>query len=139
MRGWAAARLDEVPPVTDGDPGDPEWRPLQHAFGLTAFGANAFVARAAGEQLVHPHDERASGQEELYVVLEGTVAFEVGGERLDAVRGTVVAVRDPALERSAVARSAGAALLVVGAAPGAFASTWQADHFRGLRRLVDDA
>jgi len=27
---------------------DPEWYPLQHHFGLTAFGANVYVTRADG-------------------------------------------------------------------------------------------
>ena len=80
------------------------------------------------------HDELASGQEELYVVLEGEVEFEVGGEASVADRGTVVAVPDAAVRRRAVAQTAGASLLVVGARPGCFETTWRAAHFAEVPR-----
>jgi quercetin dioxygenase-like cupin family protein len=127
---WAVRRLDDVPPVPRTDEGDPDWRPLQHFFGLTAFGANVFVARRGDETLVEEHDERASGQEELYLVLEGEVAFTLDGEELAATAGTVVAVPDPAVRREAVARTAGARILAVGAKPvGGFRSTWSPHWF----------
>jgi hypothetical protein len=40
--------------------------PLTHHFGL-----NAFVAREQGQELVGEHDERESGQEEVYVAIGG--------------------------------------------------------------------
>jgi hypothetical protein len=40
MPGWAACRLDDAPAIHAE--GEPDWVPLQHLFGLTAFGANAF-------------------------------------------------------------------------------------------------
>jgi hypothetical protein len=131
---WAVRRLDDVPPVPRTDEGDPDWRPLQHFFGLTAFGANVFVARRGDETLVEEHDERASGQEELYLVLEGEVEFEVGGETFLAGRATAVAVPEPAVKRRAVARTAGASLLVVGSRPGCFETTWRASHFADVPR-----
>jgi hypothetical protein len=115
---WAVRRLDDVPTVPRTDEDDPDWRPLQHFFRLTAFGANVFVARRGHETLVEEHDERTSGQEELYLVLEGEVEFEVGGETFVAGRGTAIAVPEPAVKRRAVARTAGASLLVVGSRPG---------------------
>lgn len=116
-------------------PGDPEWRPLQHAFGLTAFGANVFASPRGGETLVETHDETESGQEELYLVLDGEVEFEVGGETFVAARGTVVAVPDPAVARGAIARVPGASLLVVGTRPGCFETTWRAEHFADVPQL----
>ena len=71
MAGWAARNIAEIPKVTDGDPDDPDWHPLQHFFGLATFGANVFVATQGNETLVAEHDEQSSGQQELYVVLEG--------------------------------------------------------------------
>jgi len=130
---WAARRLDEIPPV----PGDPDWRPLQYFFRLTAFGANVFTALRAGETLVERHDELESGQEELYVVLEGEVEFELDGESLVAQRAAVVALQDPAVTRRAVARSPGASLLAVGSRPGCFETTWLPEHFEQVPQLGD--
>jgi hypothetical protein len=128
---WAARRLDEIPPVP-GDEHDPDWRPLQHFFGLTAFGANVFVARRGDETLVEEHDEGGSGQEELYLVLDGEVEFALDGETVVARRGTVVAVTDPAITRRAVARAPGTALLAVGTRPGCFETTWRSEHFENV-------
>jgi quercetin dioxygenase-like cupin family protein len=134
---WAARRLEDVPPVPRGDDEDPDWRPLQHAFGLTAFGANVFTASRGNETLVETHDETESGQEELYVVLEGEVDFEVGGESFVGERGTIVAVPDPSVTRRAVGRTPGASLLVVGSRPGCFESTWRSEHFESVPQLGD--
>jgi len=131
---WAVRTLSEIPTVTDVDPADPDWHPLQHHFGLTAFGANAFVAKRGDEMLVGEHDEQASGQEELYVVLEGEADFELDGERIHATRGTVVAVTDPSVKRSAVARTPGTTLLAIGSRPGAFETTWRESHFSDVPR-----
>jgi uncharacterized cupin superfamily protein len=121
-------KISDVPTVR-GDADDPTWYPLQHYFGLTAFGANVFVARDEGQTLVNEHDEAKSLQQELYVVLDGDATFELDGERVDAPRGTAVAVTEPSVRRSAVARSAGTALLVVGVRPGTFETTWHETHF----------
>lgn len=132
---WAARQLADVPRVPV-DEGDPDWYPLQHYFRLTAFGANAFAAREVGTELVGEHDELASGQEELYLVLGGTVAFELDEERLETGAGTVVAVRDPRVRRRAVAREAGTILLALGApARPSFESTWRASHFEGVPQV----
>src|SRR4051794_7294055 len=110
---FAAVHLDAVPAGPPRGPGIAELRPVRRHLGIEAFGANARVAREAGEVLVMPHDERAGGpygtdgHEELYVVLRGRAAFTVDGEEVDAPVGTLVFVRDPAAVRSAVAVEAG--------------------------------
>ena len=136
MAGWAASRLEELPQVASAEPG-PAWYPLQHVFALTAFGANAFVARAAGDQLLGEHDERASGQEELYVVIAGRARFELDGEPREIAAVSVVAVRDPAVTRSAVALEPGTTLLALGGQRRRdFRSTWRAAHFADVPRLL---
>ena len=136
MAGWAAARLGELPRAAETEPGA-AWYPLQHVFGLTAFGANAFVAEAAGDVLVEEHDERDSGQEELYVVVRGRARFTLAGETVDSPAITVVAVRDPSVSRSAVALEPGATLLAFGASPReGFRSTWRAEHFERIPRIL---
>jgi len=132
---WAARRLEDIPLVPNAKDDDPVWRPLQHFFGLSAFGANVFVAAPGDETLVEAHDERESGQEELYLVLDGEADFELDGEPLVAGRSTVVVVTDPAVTRRAVARSAGTALLAVGARPGCFETTWRPEHFEAVPQL----
>jgi len=134
MARWTLREIETMPTVSDGEPGDPAWYPLQHALGIDTFGANLFVATADGQALVEDHDERPSKQQELYLVLEGQATFMLDGEEVMAGRGAALAVTDPAVRRSARALSAGTALLVVGAAHGAFASTWDARHFRDIPR-----
>jgi hypothetical protein len=134
VTGWAVSAIDAIPKVPEGDADDPDWHPLQHFFGLTAFGANAFVATRGGETLVAEHDERASGQQELYLVLEGTATFRLGEDHVHAVRGTAIAITDPTVRRSAVAVAPGTALLVIGASDGPFSSTWNASHFADVPR-----
>ena len=113
------------------------WHPLQHVFGLTAFGANAFVAASAGDVLVDEHIETGSGQEELYVVVSGRATFVLDDVPADAPAITVVAVRDPSVRRRAVASEPGTTLLAFGGPPRSdFRSTWREAHFEGVRRLL---
>ena len=65
--------------------------------------------------LVDEHDESLSGQQELYVVLEGSAAFRLDGQETVLKRGEAVAVSEPSVRRSARAMVPGTALLVVGA------------------------
>ena len=131
---WAAGELTDVPLVPTADADDFSWHPLQHFFGLTAFGVNLFVATRNRQTLVAPHDERASGQQELYLVWAGEVEFALDGEKLVAARGTAVAVPEPAVVRGALGLKSGAALLVVGCRAGCFESTWNASNFAGVPR-----
>ncbi len=123
-----------IPTVSDGDPGDPTWYPLQHALGIDTFGANLFVATHPGQALVEEHDERESGQQELYVVLEGEAVFLLDDEEASLRRGTAVAITDPSVRRSARALAAGTALLIVGSGPRPFVSTWDESHFGDVPR-----
>jgi quercetin dioxygenase-like cupin family protein len=114
-----------VPAGPDRGTGIGELKPVRRHFGIEAFGANARVAREAGEVLVMPHDERAGGpwgtegHEELYAVLRGHATFTLDGQEVDAPAGTLLFVRDPAVERSAVAAEPDTAILAVGGPPGA--------------------
>jgi len=81
--------------------------------GLHAFGINVRASDEAGE-LVNEHDETATGQEELYVVLDGSVTFEVDGEAVDAQPGTLLAV-GPGSRRKATGHGT---VLIVGGTPG---------------------
>ena len=121
MARWAVRELANIPVVADGEPGDPAWHPLQHYFGLSTFGANVFGA---------------SGQEELYLVMEGEATFELDGETVLATKGAVVAIPTPSVTRRAVALQRGTTLLAIGAPPGAFTTTWNPTHFEGVPRAT---
>src|SRR6516164_8418116 len=111
MSGWAAARLDEIDELDDGRV---PYRPIRHHFGITAFGINAWSARAAGDRIINEHDEAEPDvNEELYLVLEGRAVFELDGERLEAPAGTLVFVR-PGVMRAARAEEPGTTILAVG-------------------------
>jgi uncharacterized cupin superfamily protein len=134
MARWVATSIVDLPVVSDGDADDPVWYPLQHALGIDTFGANVFVARGDGQVFVEAHDELAGGQQELYVVLDGSAVFDLDGEETRLERGDVLSVVDPSVRREGKALTAGTRLLVVGAANGAFESTWNASHFADIPR-----
>ena len=126
--GYWVKQLVQVPLVPPDDSADFDWYPLQHHFGLSAYGANVFGGDA-GIVLVAEHDETGSGQEELYIVLAGVVRFALEGEETDVLPTGVVAVTDPAVRRSATSAAGGTLLLAVGGAPGSFRTTWRTQHF----------
>jgi hypothetical protein len=126
--GYWVRRLDEIPLVPTDDPADFDWRPIQHHFGLSAFGANVFGGEP-GVELVAEHDETDSGQEELYVVLAGEARFTVAGDHVDLPAVGVVVLRDPSVRRAATSVAPGTLVLVVGGAPGSFATTWRPENF----------
>jgi hypothetical protein len=134
MARWMVSRITSVPTVSDGDSDDPAWYPLQHALGIDTFGVNLFVAGRVDQTLVEEHDERTSGQQELYLILEGEAAFQLDGEQAHLDRGTALAVTDPSVRRSARAVTSGTVLLVVGAGSEPFASTWNPAHFSDIPR-----
>jgi uncharacterized cupin superfamily protein len=134
MAGYAIRRLDELPSIPEGDV---DWRPVQHYFGLTAFGINVYRATRAGAELIGEHDELSGGQEELYVVLSGQVRFAIGEHDELCRQGALVSVRDPALRPSAVAVAVAvtpdAEVLAIGDVPRErLASTWNARHFKNV-------
>jgi uncharacterized cupin superfamily protein len=134
MRRWTVRSITDLEVVPDGEPDDPLWYPLQHALGIGTFGANVFVARHADQLLVAEHDERGSGQQELYLMLDGSAVFELDGEEARLERGDALAVTDPGVCRRARALTAGTTMLIVGAANGRFESTWNPAHFADLPR-----
>jgi len=134
MARWTVKQIAAMPTVSDLGPNDPTWYPLQRVLGIDNFGANLFVASCAGQILVEDHDECGSGQQELYLVLEGEAVFRLDDEEIHLTRRTALAVTDPSVRRSATALTAETALLVIGAGVTPFASTWNPRHFRDIPR-----
>jgi hypothetical protein len=103
---WKVARLDDF--ERRGS-----FIPVREFLGIHSFGMNARLASEDGT-LINEHDEAGSGQEEVYVVLDGTATFEVDGETFDAPPGTFVSVQ-PGLRRKA---TGDATVLALGGTPG---------------------
>ena len=112
---FRTARLDEVPIVDDGRVPS---RIVRHHLGIQAFGINAWLPRGAGQPAINEHDEEDTGEEELYLVLEGHATFTVDGEEIEAPQGTLVFVADPESRRGAAATEAGTVVLSIGSKPG---------------------
>ena len=89
---WRVARLDDM--ERRGS-----FIPVREHLGIHSFGINA---RMAGEDgtVINEHDEGVGGQEEVYVVLDGTATFEIDGETVEAPAGTFVSVQ-PEVKRKA--------------------------------------
>ena len=123
-----------MPLVPTDDPDDFDWYPIQHHFGLGAFGVNAFGGDA-GTSLLAEHDELESGQEELYVVVRGAARFTLAGQAFEATAISVVAIPDPAVSRTAVATEDETLVLAIGVPAGSgFATTWNAATFEQVPR-----
>lgn len=136
MTAYVVTTIDAIPSIDDEGV---DWTPIQHYFQLTAFGINVYRATDVGIQVIGDHDESAGLHEEVYVVLDGSVRFTVGGDEVVCRRGSLVVVKDPTVRRGAVAETADAVVLAVGnREAGRFETTWQPEHFRGVPTYDDD-
>jgi hypothetical protein len=149
MSGYESVHVDDLGsiPVADGL----VWHPVRRRFGIDAFGINLYSAEGVGGHVVERHDETALGHEEVYFVASGHARFTLAGEEVDAPSGTLVYIRDPAIEREAVAVADGTTVLAVGGKPGeAFVpSAWETwfsaipaanagDHARAIEIMRED-
>ena len=121
--GYRTLHLDDIPTVRVPDPGVPAWKPVRRELGIQAFGTNAYIAAAAGDVVVEPHDElpregEPAGHQEIYLVLDGVARFTVHGDTFDVPKGGIVFLEDPALHRQAVALEAGTVVFAVGGPAG---------------------
>jgi len=112
---FRTARVFEIEPIHAAGL---NWLPLRHLLGVQAFGVNAYIGNAIGDDVIEEHTEENQGHEELYVVLAGRARFTLDGETLEAPAGTLVFLPDPATRRYAVADEPGTTVLAVGAKPG---------------------
>jgi len=102
--GTATTRLQD-------DPEDRFVR-LRAELGVTSFGLNQIVLHAGQRGRIHAHER----QEEVYLVLEGTLSLFVEGEEATLERGEVIRVA-PGVKRQLVNRGPGPLhLLAIGGA-----------------------
>jgi uncharacterized cupin superfamily protein len=86
--GWAVATLADL-----GE--GPGFRKVRSALGVTAFGVNAVVLPPSWVTPRHTHER----QEELYLVLDGEIEFDLDGSKHTLGPGGLVKV-DPGRMRS---------------------------------------
>ena len=75
MSGYTAKSLDELPSLWDGFA-----RLVRPGLEITAFGAN--IMNLPPDYSTKSHDESESGQQELYVALQGSGSVDIGDEKL---------------------------------------------------------
>jgi len=97
--GTAKTRLD---PETDE-----RFLPLRRQLGVSSFGINQIVLQPGQRGRIHRH----KNQEEVYLVLEGTLTLLIEGERSELAVGEVMRVA-PQVRRQLVNRGPGRVVLI---------------------------
>ena len=92
------------------------WQRLNEPLGIRAFGISA-VAMEPGDGADMTHDEADCGHQEVYVVISGRAAFQLGDEQVEAGPGDVVSVPEPAETRNYWALEPGTRIVCIGAEP----------------------
>ncbi len=109
----AASAIDDLPTLWDGFA-----KLVREGLGLSGFGVQ--IMDLPPNYATVSHDERTSGQQELYLALRGSGAVVVHGdpeERLELDPEAVVAV-GPAVERTLTSGPEGMRVLCEGGTPG---------------------
>jgi mannose-6-phosphate isomerase-like protein (cupin superfamily) len=111
MTGFMLRRIDELPSINHG-----AVKLAGDGLGVGSFGLQV-LDLPPGFADYPEHDHAHDGQEEVYVVLGGTAAFEVAGERVEAEEGSLLRV-EPAARRKLLPGPDGVRVLAIGCVPG---------------------
>jgi quercetin dioxygenase-like cupin family protein len=113
MPGYTIKHRDEFETMEGS--GDSTWLLARKALDTSSFGFN-LVEIAPGGQIPE-HDEARSGQDEVYIVLEGEATLRLDGEDHAAPAGTFASIEPPA-SRTILNRSdAPVTALLIGVPP----------------------
>lgn len=108
MAPYSIADLDELEPRGQGG----VVRFVRKALGARAFGFNWF--EFPPNHVGHEHDERESGDEEVFFCVKGSGVLRIDGEELELREGRFVRI-DPEATRCPVAGPEGMSFLMIGA------------------------
>jgi hypothetical protein len=133
MANYGIARLDEIDTLPDQQY---RYRPVRHHFGITSFGATAWVGAAAGDPIINEYDEGSEPAEELFVVVSGRAIFQLEGTQVEAPPGTLVYTRE-GTQRTAVAAEPATTILAFDGAPGKAYDATGWELWAPLRPLYD--
>jgi quercetin dioxygenase-like cupin family protein len=111
--GYSIVNVDEI----DGAGPGGAVRFVRRVLGVQAFGINWFELPPGAEG--REHDESASGQEEVSVVVRGSGHWRVDGDELAVREGSFVRF-DPGALRCPIAGPEGMTFVAIGAPPGAY-------------------
>lgn len=90
---------------------------VRRVLGVEAFGINWFEIPPNTEG--REHDEIATGQEEVNVIVRGSGTYRIDGEEVDVEVGTFLRF-DPGTTRMPIAGRDGMTMIAVGARPGSY-------------------
>jgi mannose-6-phosphate isomerase-like protein (cupin superfamily) len=105
-------RFDDL----DSYQGEGRFRYAAKSLGVTAWGMN-LLQLPAGWEDYPDHDHAKDGQEEVYIVLEGSATLHADHETFDLKRGIIARV-GPEQKRKIVPGPSGVTLLALGGTPG---------------------
>jgi quercetin dioxygenase-like cupin family protein len=111
--GYSVIHIDDIEPAGPGG----AVRFVRRELGVQAFGINRYdlPPGARGRE----HDESATGQEEVSVVIAGDGQWEVDGEDVRVREGSYIRF-DPASVRCPVAGGRGLSFISIGCPPGSY-------------------
>ena len=111
MNGFTLKRIDELSSINHG-----AVKLAGDELGVRGFGLQ-LLDLPAGFADYPEHDHAHDGQEEVYVVLDGSAELLVGGARIPAEAGSLVRV-EPEAKRKLVPGPDGVRILAIGCVPG---------------------
>jgi hypothetical protein len=112
MADCTVKRIDEMDSAYNG-----AYKRVRAELGVESFGLSILDLPPNLEQFPE-HDEKQTGQEEVYVTLRGSGWVEVDGERVDLDPDTIVRV-GPEARRKIYTGPEGMRILALGGVPGA--------------------
>ena|SRR5215475_12229106 len=111
--GYSLVHVEDVEPSGPGG----AVRFVRRVLGAEAFGINWFEIPPNMEG--REHDENATGQEEVNVIVRGSGVYRVDGEEIPVTVGTFVRF-DPETTRQIVAGPEGLSMVAVGSPRGSY-------------------
>lgn len=112
MPDYKAMRIEEMEHAFGG-----AFVRARASLGVTSFGMQVIQLPPDSGDMAPEHDHLHDGQEEVYLLLDGACAIDVGGERMDLAGRTFVRV-GPGERRRLRSGPDGASVLAIGAMPG---------------------
>ena len=121
MADYTIKRFDEMEAIFGGG-----FRRARAELGVSSFGM-AVMDLPANSDFYPNHDHAHDGQEEVYVVLDGSADIDIEGERQHVERDTAVRV-SPTTKRKIHPGPDGVRILALGGVPGGVYEPWSASE-----------
>jgi hypothetical protein len=125
MPDYTVKRFDEMEPIFGGF-----FLRARASLDVSSFGMQILNFPPDGGDFYPNHDHAESGQEEVYVLMDGSADFDIEGDVVHAESGTALRV-GPATKRKIKAGASGARILALGGVPGGVYSAPQFTELGG--------